>query len=341
MDPRSPEYTALLLSCISLLKEHYQTRSDVLIFPGSGTGGLEAAVVNTLSPGDAVLAVAIGVWGDRWAALAEAFGLDVRRLSVPRGKAVKPDQLRQALDENTDVVAVLLTHDEASTGVTNPLAELAPLVRERDLLLLVDASTSLGALPLRTDEWGLDVVVGASHEAWGMPPGLVTVGVSERGWKSAERARLPRYYWDFRTARSAIEKGPLRYLIAPGALAQLRAALERIRAEGSPEAWCRHERLGARARRGVRELGFELFAEERSASNALTSFKAPEGLDAATLRARLPHEPGVRVLDGLAEMSGRVLRIPHFGLVSEADVDALLEAMAGALEEPGRPQATG
>ncbi len=333
MDPwGGPEYKALLGACAELLRGLYQTENDVFIFPASGAGALEAAVVNTLSPGDVVLAVTVGVWGDRWARLAESFGLDVRRLALPRGRAVEVEQLRQALDEDSDAVAVLLPYDDTSTGVTNPLAELAPLVAERELLLLVDAGTSSGAIPLRADELGLDVVVGNSDEAWGMPAGLAMISISERAWAAMERARLPRYYWDLKSARSALQKGPIRFSVAPSALAQLRTALERIHSEGLPQVWRRHEEAGRRTRHALRELGAPvLAADERRASPTLTALKPPEGADAALLRARLMGEHGVLVLDGMAEMAGRVLRIPHLGTEAEREAHRAVEALRAVL----------
>lgn len=332
IDHRGPEFVDILKRCTALLRKFYQTEGDVLIFPGSGTGGLEAAIVNSFSPGDAVLAVTIGVFGDRFARIAEAFGLDVRRFSLPRGRTVEPDQLWQALEENSDVVGVIITHNETSTGVTNPLEQLAPLVKERNLLLLVDAVSSMGAIPVRTDELGLDVVVSGSQKAWMIPPGLVMVSVSRQGWEAAQKARLPRYYWDFKGARNSLEKGQTPYTPALSLFYALDTALRMMDTEGIENIWERHRELGEFTRRGARELGVELFADERYASNTITALRIPDGVDGKALRARLKEEHGVVVGAGQAEMAGRILRVGHMGNVSRDDLAEALTALEASLQ---------
>lgn len=331
LDPYGEGFSALTSEGVALLRRFLQTRDDVLIVPGASAGGLEAAVVNTFSPGDAVLAVSVGVYGDRFARAAEAFGLDVRRLSLPRGKAAEPEQLQQALEENADVAAVLLTHNEASTGVTNPLSALAPMVEERGLLLLVDAIGSLGATPIRAEELGLDIVVASSHEAWRMPPGLVMLSVGARAWEAAEKARLPRFYWDFARARNALQRGMAPYAPAVTLVAGLVSALRAMDAEGMESLWRRHAVIGARARAGVRAIGLEPFADERYASDIVTTVRLPAGLDGKRVRERLVREHGVLVGEGQAEMASRLLRIGHLGYIAEADVDATLRALAAVV----------
>lgn len=332
IDHRGPEFRDILLRCTSLLRKFYQTSGDVLTFPASGTGGLEAAVVNCFSPGEAVLAVSIGVFGDRFARIAEAYGLDVRRLSVPRGRAVEPRQLAQTLDENSDVVGVLLTHNETSTGVTNPLDALVPLVKDRGLLLILDAVSSMGALPVRTDELGLDVVISASQKAWMSPPGLASVSVSDRAWKSVEKARLPRFYWDFRTARSSLEKGQTPFTPPVSVFFALDVALQMMNREGIERIWERHAQVGAYTRGLIVELGLSLFSDKRYASNVVTAVKMPEGVDGQALRARLLDEYGVVIGGGQAEMAGRVLRLGHLGYVTERDIDEAVEALRQGLQ---------
>lgn len=331
IDHRGPEFAEILHRCTGLLREFYQTEGDVLIFPGAGTGGLEAAVVNSFSPGDAVLAVTIGVFGDKFAKIAEMFGLDVRRLSVPRGRAVEPDCLRQALDDNSDVLGVLITHNETSTGVTNPIEVLAPLVKERGLLLLVDAVSSMGGIPVHTDQLALDVVVSGSQKAWMIPPGLTMVSVSEAAWKANARARLPRYYWDFRQAKSFLEKGQTPITPAVSLFYALDVALSMLEKEGIEAVWERHHRHAELTRQGVTEIGLQLFADERYASDTVTAVRVPDGIDGEALRGRLREEHGVAIGGGQAEMTGRIVRIGHLGHVVEADLHAALGALGTAV----------
>lgn len=331
IDHRGPEFSEMLLRCTVLLKKFYRTENDVLIYPGTGTGGLEAAIANSFSPDSAVLAVTVGVFGDRFARIADSFGLDVRRLSLPRGRAVEPEQLRHALDDNSDVVGVMLTHNETSTGVTNPLAELAPIVKERGLLLLVDGVSSVGAMPVETDALDLDIVVSGSQKAWMSPPGLVMLSVSPRAWEAAGNARLPRYYWDFKIAKTALEKGYTHYTPAVSLFYALDVALQLMDDEGMENIWARHHKLADYTRRSVREAGLDLFADERYASDSVTALKTPDDVDASRLRERLRDEFGVTLGDGQAEMAGRVLRIGHMGYVHENDLHETFDALRQAL----------
>ncbi len=332
-EPSGPEVVEVISECSRLLRKFYQTSHDVLIFPGVGSGGLEAAVVNTCSPGDAVLAVTMGVQGDRFAKAAEVFGVDVRRLSVPRGKAVEPEQLETALDEHGDVSAVLLTYNELSTGVLNPLTELAPLVKQQGKFLMVDASSALGAVPIQTDELGLDVVVTQSQPEWGMEPGLVMLSVASTAWAVAQRSRLPRYYWDFGRARYWQEKGVGPYSAAWPLLTALRDGLRRMDEEGLGQLQVLHEQASWEAREGAKALGLQLFADERYASPSGTALRVPTGADPEDLLRRLTAHGDVAIAGGQAEMAGRVLRIPHLGFDGPERVRKALQALADVLQD--------
>src|SRR3990172_12352257 len=198
---RGREFAALIQRVGERLKDFYQTSQDVMMLTASGTGGLEAAVVSTLSPGDKVLAVSIGAFGDRFAAIAETYGAHVTPLSYEWGQPARPEDVRAALREDPEIKAVLVTHNETSTGVTNPLEEIAGVVLEAGALLLVDAISSLGAIPLAMDDWSLDVVVTGSQKGWMVPPGLAFVAMSERAWRAYESASMPRFYFDLAKAR--------------------------------------------------------------------------------------------------------------------------------------------
>lgn len=340
---RGPEYRALQRELIDGLKQAFRTAGDVQIFPASGTGGLEAAVANTLSPGDRVVAVPTGAFGERFAAIAEAFGADVRRLEVEWGRAADPEQLADVLAGEPEVRAVLLTHNETSTGVLNDIAALARAVRRArpEALVLVDAISGLLAAELRTGEWDLDVVVGGSQKAWMIPPGLTFVSISRRAWEAHREARMPRFYFDFTRMARAMANDETPYTPALPQLFGLQVALRRILEEGLEAAARRHARLAAATRAGVQALGLELLAREGSFSPALTAVRVPEGLDPRELRARMREEHGVVIAGGQGPLRDRIVRIGHLGYVDEKDVLATLGALELTLRALGRPAEPG
>jgi aspartate aminotransferase-like enzyme len=296
---------------------------------------MEAAVVNTLSPGDKVLAVSIGAFGDRFASIAEAYGAEVVPLAYEWGQAADPADVRAALAKDAAIKAVLVTHNETSTGVTNPLEAIAGVVREADRLILVDGVSSLGAIPLDTDGWGLDVVMTGSQKGWMLPPGLAFVSMSERAWKANESAKMPRFYFDLARHREMIPNGQTPWTPTVSIFFGLDVALERMAAEGQERIFARHARLGQLVRDGVKALGLELLADERFASNTVTAIKCPEGIEVAALRNLLEKEYEVILAGGQAKLSGKIFRIGHLGLVDEDDIRHALEALEGALTKLG------
>src|SRR5262249_54480869 len=234
-----------------------------------GSGAMEAAIVNCFSPGDEVLAVTIGAFGNRFAGIAERFGLRLTRLEMPWGQAADPAKVARRLEEAPTMRGVLLTHNETSTGVTNDLRALAAAIRARrsDMLILVDAVSSLGCVDLRMDEWDLDVVFTASQKGWMVPPGLAFVGVGPRAWMAAEQAKQPRFYWDFRLARKSLEKGQTPYTPPVNIYFGLDVALEMLRAEGREAIFARHQRVADLVRGQARALGLALFGDPAHASN--------------------------------------------------------------------------
>jgi len=331
---RGPEFRELLGAVTAGVREVLQTSNDVLFLTTSGTGGLEAAIVNLLSPGDRVLAVTVGAFGDRFAEIARAFGAEVTVVEAPWGRAADPLAVEEALERVPDARLVLVTHNETSTGVANDLATLGEVVRAHRRggypLLLVDAISSAGAMPLFADDWGCDVVISASHKAWMAPPGLAMLSVSERAWAVAERATCPRFYFDLRRARHLAARGETPWTPAVHALQGLRAALARMRAEGLDAVYARHRRVAHRMREGARTLGLELFADPAHASNTVTALYVPEGKDGEALVAALRAQ-GVIVAGGMGPFRGRVLRVGHMGYVDMADIDGVLRALATAV----------
>lgn len=327
---RGPEFAALFEEVLEGAKYVFQTRNDVLLLTASGTGGLEAALVNVLSPGDRVLAVSTGVFGERWLRIAQAYGVDATPLRFPLGRCADPEPIRRALEDTGPYKAVLLTHNETSTGVTNDLRAIAEAIHsvEEPPLLLVDAVSSLGAIDLRTDEWGCDVVVTASQKALMAPPGLALISVSPRAWEAVENSRMPRFYWDFRRMREYALKRQTPFTPAVSALFGLREALKRIRDEGLGNIFARHHRVADFTRRGIKSLGLDLFPEESCASDTVTAVRVPEGVNADEVIRQLHHEYGIVIAGGQGPLRGKILRIGHMGYVEEKDVQGVLEALA-------------
>jgi aspartate aminotransferase-like enzyme len=329
---RGPEFAALLHDVTVGVQAVFQTQHDVLLLTASGTGGLEAAIANLFSPGDRLLAVIIGNFGERFATIAERFGTDVQRLVFPSGHAADPEVIAARLAADPQIAGVLVTHNETSTGVTNDLRAIAEVVRRAGPLLVVDGVSSVGSLDIRTDEWGIDVLVAASQKGWMVPPGVAMVSVSPRAWEAYGRARLPRYYWDFGLARKEAARGQTPFTPAITVLYGLREALRLIQAEGLEAVFARHRRIGAYTRAGLKELGLQLVpVDERYASDTVTAFWVPDGWTDQALAERLRVEHDVVLATGQGELSGRILRIGHMGYVSEADIDQVLEALRQTL----------
>jgi aspartate aminotransferase-like enzyme len=333
---RGPEFAELIRRMTAILKEIFQTKGDVLILTGSGTGGMEAAIVNMLSPGDKVLVVSNGFFGERFADIAEIYGAQVERLRFEWGSAADPEAVRQALAKDPGVKAVLVTHNETSTGVTNDLAAISNVVKEFEKLLLVDAISGLGAIDLPADAWGCDVVITASQKGWMVPPGLAMVSVSEKAWQAQAEARMPKYYWDFAKAKQFLdEKGQTPWTPAISMFFALAAALELFQQEGLQNILARHERVGSKAREVVKSLGLSLFPQDRCASNTVTAVKASEGLDVKKLLGILREEHDVVLSGGQQRLEGKIFRIGHLGYVSEEDMEAVGQALRIALPKAG------
>lgn len=328
---RGPEFARILNRVTESLKILFQTSNDVFLLTGSGTGGLEAAVVNTLSPGDTVLSVSIGVFGDRFTSIAEQYGAEVIPLKFEWGKAADPDEVRRALEKEPKIKAVLVTHNETSTGVTNNLASLSSVIKEFDKLLIVDAISSLGSINLPVDEWGCDIAVTGSQKGWMAPPGLTMVSVSETAWQAHANARMPRFYWDFSRARSYLERGQTPWTPAVSTVFAMNTSLGMMLDEGLPNIIARHARIGQLARDGVKSLGLTLFADENFASNTVTAVNAPEGVNANDLRKILLAENEIVLGGGQQRLDGMIFRIGHLGLVAEEDIQAVIAALKGAL----------
>ncbi|MFC2014872.1 pyridoxal-phosphate-dependent aminotransferase family protein [Chloroflexota bacterium] len=332
---RGDEFQEILADITEKLKKWFQTKNDLYVLTGSGTGGLEAIVVNTLSPGDKVLSISIGVFGDRLVTIAEKFGAEVTRLRAELGTAADVDEVRKALQNDASIKAVMITHNETSTGVTNDLASISAVVKEFDKLLLVDAISSLGSINLPVDEWHCDVVVTGSQKGWMVPPGLAMVSVSEDAWKAHAKATMPRFYWDFAQAKSYLEKKQTPWTPGVSIFFALSVSLDMMFKEGMTEVIARHARVAQSARDGAKSLGLPLFADEKYASNTVTAVGSANGLDTKKLLQVLREEQDIILGGGQQTLDGKIFRIGHLGWVTEKDIEKVLDGLKIALPKAG------
>jgi len=338
IDHRGTEFADILREISSRIGRLVGASGDVLLLTGSGSGAMEAAVVNTLSPGDRVLAVSIGAFGDRFASIADAFGANVERFDIPWGESADPATLASYLAANPPYAAVLVTHNETSTGVTNPLQELAAAIRSGpgDPLLVVDGISGLGAMPFEMDAWGVDLVVSASQKAWMGSPGIGIAVVGERAWAAVEQARMPRFYWDFREARSFAARGQTPWTPAVSVLFGLQVGLQRLLSEGPERTWARHEAIARGAQAGMEAAALRLVAPAGHRSPTVTAAWLPEGLDWAPFNATM-RSRGLVIAGGQGKWTGKILRFGHMGHVEWPDIGAAVRVMAETLNEFGYP----
>jgi aspartate aminotransferase-like enzyme len=331
---RGAEFRALMRDVTERLKVCFQTEGDVLVFPGAGTGGLEASIANLFSPGDTVVSVTVGAFGDRYAEIAERFGLNVVRVPSEWGEAADLRGLERTLEETPSVKGVLMTHNETSTGVQNDVENVARILRkwgQSAPLLLVDAVSSLGAVDIAVDKWEIDVAVTASQKAWMAPPGLTMLSVSDRAWEASRRAGLPRFYWDFAEAKRFLDKDETPYTPAVSLLFGLQASLHLIMDEGLPNVFARHEHLRDIVRDGARSAGFRTFAPDEIASRTITALLPPEGVPGKDIVTAL-RERGIIIAGGQGAFEHKIIRIGHMGFAREEDMREVLKALEGVLD---------
>ncbi|MGB6837621.1 MAG: alanine--glyoxylate aminotransferase family protein [Dehalococcoidia bacterium] len=334
---RGPEFAEMIARQTSKLQKLCSTKHDFYIMTASGTGVMEAAIVNTLSPGDKVLNVSVGVFGDRFGQIAEAYGAKVTSLKAEWGKGADPEEVARAVQADRELKAVLITHNETSTGVTNKLGEIAKAIRRvrPDILILVDAISSLGAVPLPIDEWDLDVVVTGSQKGWMVPPALGFVVFGPRAWQAYEKATMPRFYFDVGKAKDYLQRGQTPWTPAVSVFFGLEPALDKLEAEGIENIFARHHRVAEVARQGVKSLGLEMFSDESVASDTISAVKVPGGVDGVKLVKVMREEHGVVLAGGQTTLAGKIFRIGHLGWVFEPEVQAVIDALRVALPKLG------
>ena len=335
---RGPEFAAMLARILEGMKPYFGTTSDIAMITTAGTGGLEAAVVNVLSPGDRVLGVSIGSFGDRFAKIARVYGADVTKIEVEWGQAADPAVLRAELERSAGYKAVLLTHNETSTGVMNPIPELAAVIRavSPDTLILVDSVSGLGAVPFQMDAWGIDMVVTGSQKAWMAAPGLAMIAASGRAWAAMESATMPRVYLDLRAHRESHAAGQTPFTPAIAVVYQVDEGLRLMTAEGADGVFARHEACAAASRAGLVALGFELFADPRHASKTVTAALVPDDLDWKSFNGEIKRR-GLVLAGGQGKLTGKIFRLGHLGSVTLEEILGAMSALEFVSIGAGRP----
>ena len=333
---RGPEFEEILFRTTDRLKQVFETQGDVYILTASGTGAMEAAVVNTLSRGDKVLNVTVGVFGERFGEIAEVYGAEVETLAFPYGTAVDTREVRKALSRQPDIKAVLVTHNETSTGVTNDLEAIGKVVKgEFDKLLLVDGISSVCSLPLSADAWGCDAVATASQKGWMLPPGLAFISFSARAWQAHAVSDMPKFYLDMAQYKRYLEIGQPPYTPSLSLMFALDYALDKILDEGLGSVFERHATVGRLTREGVKGLGLSLFPDESVASDTVTAVVVPESVDAGQLIGKVREDHDVVLAGGQKSLNGKIFRIGHMGSTTDDEIEQTIAALAEVLPKVG------
>ncbi len=334
---RSPDFLPVLDSAKKGLQWLYQTKNDVLILCSTGTGGMVGAVNNFFNQGDKVLVINGGKFGERWTKICKNYGLDVDEIVLEWGYAVKPDIIEEKLKKNKDIKGVFVQASETSTGVYHDIQRLASIVKGYgNTLLIVDAISALAAHDLRTDEWGIDIMIGGAQKGLMLPPGIAFVSVSEKAWEMAKTSKMPRFYFDFKKERENLAKNQTNFTSPVTLIIGLNGSLKMLQAEGLENVFKRHERLAMTTRKAVQALGLELYAKE-SPSNAVTAIMTPPGIDGQAVYKNLREKYGITAAGGQDRARGKIFRIAHLGYVDKFDVITAIAGIEMVLKGMGHP----
>jgi aspartate aminotransferase-like enzyme len=333
---RTPQFSRIFAEAKNGLKEIFQTEQDVLMLAASGSGGMEAAVSNLFSPGEEVLVINGGKFGERWLRISAAYGLKVCELRVEWGQGAKVDDVRRLLEQRPAIRGLLVQASETSTAALHPVEALAELTRTRDTLLIVDGITAVGVLDLPMDRWGIDVLVTGSQKALMLPPGLAFIALSERAWKRTKEAKLPRFYFDLNKERENQAKDTTAWTPAISLVIGLRESLAMIREEGLQQVFARCARMAAATRAAAAALGLQLVAPD-TPSPALTGIYTPSDVDGGKLVVYLRDRMGVTFAGGQDQLKGRIVRLAHLGYMGIFDVVTAIAALEMALGHFGHP----
>lgn len=334
---RSPEFSNLLERVKNDLKWLFQTENDVFILASTGTGGMEGAVSNFLSPGDKALVVNGGKFGERWLKICSGYGVKTEEIKVEWGYAVKPEQIREALQRDPSIKGVFTQGSETSTGVAHPIKEIAEVVRDFDeCLMVVDAVSAMGVFDIQTDAWGLDVVVTGSQKALALPPGLAFVSVSEKGWRQAEKCNNAKFYFNFKKERDAISKNQTAFTAPVSLIVGLERSLQMFKEEGLENVFARHHLLARATGEAMKGIGMSLFPKEYP-SAAVTAVLAPEGYDGQQIYKDLRVKYGITAAGGQDQLKGKVFRIANIGYLDTFDAIMAVAAVEMVLKGMGHP----
>ena len=335
---RSSEFSAILEETYADLKWLFQTQNDVFIYTSSGTGAMEAALSNLINEGDKVLSLVIGNFGNRWAKIAASCGADVEKIEVPAGQAINPEVLKEKLDAdvNKEIKIVTLTHNETSTGVTNPLKELAAIIKAHGAVSVVDGVTSVGAIECNMDEWGIDVLISGSQKGFMIPPGLAFLAASEKAFKLHEQCKHPSFYFDWSAYKKSVKANSTPYTPAVNLIVALNEALKMMKKDGLENILARHAKHAKALRAAIKKIGLKLMVEDDAiASNAITSVYPPEGISVPDIRSTLKKDFDIVVANGQNDLKDKIFRMGTLGFVCDRDVLAAIASLEASLYKLG------
>lgn len=334
---RSPDFIPVLESAKNGLKWLFQTKNDVLILSSTGTGGMVGAVNNFFNKGDKVIVINAGKFGERWTKICQAYGLEVEEVLVEWGYSVKPDVIEERLKKQKDIKGVFVQATETSTGVYHDIEKLAKIVKKYDnTLFIVDAISALVAHDLRTDEWGIDIMVGGSQKGVMLPPGIAFVSISEKAWEKADKSKLPKFYFNFKKERENLKKNQTNFTSPVTLIIGLNESLKLLQKEGLQNVFKRHERLANAMRKSVQAIGLNLYAKE-SPANSVTAIMAPDGIDGQEIYKRLRERYGITAAGGQDKARGKIFRIAHLGYSDTFDIIIAIAGIEMVLKELGYP----
>jgi len=316
---RTPQFQTILKEATEGLKYVYQTKNDVFILASSGTGAMECALINLLSEGDTALVVQGGKFGERWTEICKAYAINAEVIDVEWGKAVRPDDIEAKLKSNPKIKAVFTTLCETSTGVANDIEAIGKIVKGTQAVLVVDAISGLGAIDLKTDEWNVDLVVSGSQKGLMLPPGLGFISVSPKAFKLIEVSQSPRYYFDLRKSKKALDKTDTPFTPAITLIIALNETLKMMKQDGLDAVFLRHKKMADATRAAIKALGLKLFAPE-AGSDVVTAAYVPEGIDGEKLVKTMRDTYGVTIAGGQDELKGKIFRVAHMGFIEEFDI---------------------
>ena len=332
---RTPQFQENLKEANEGLKYFFQTKNDVLLLTCSGTGAMEAAVSNLVSPGDKVIAVDGGKFGERWVELCQTFGAKTHVIKVEWGKAVTAAQIKEVLDKEKDVKAVFVTLSETSTGVTTDVQAVAQVVQKTNTVLVVDAISALGIIDIQMDAWGVDMVISAGHKGFMLPPGIAFLSANDKAWKAISACKTPRYYFDLKVAKEAAAKTDTPYTPAIGIIIALVESLKMMREIGREKLFARYARLAQGVKEAAKALGLSIFPESICQSNVLTAINLPSEIDGEKLVKTMRDTYGISVAGGQDKLKGKIVRIGHMGCLDEFDILTCLACFEKVLFEMG------